>query len=94
MTKTLEEFKEKWSRRLEEIKAEPMSKSQCGRIHDNFQLELHHFFVFNPKYGPQDLLELQNDLNYALEISLSKYQQSRFSFWARLFPKKVSVKTK
>ena len=58
MTKTMQEFKERWREKAEEIKQHSFDRNQCSSIMNRYKLESLEFQINKTKFD-LDFVELQ-----------------------------------
>ena len=84
---TLEEFKNRWKYKCEEIKKSSFTNNQCLSVYQGFMREtLTLMMYYRPDKIPINFLEeISNDLDLSLEISKSNYRKENKGFWSKIF---------
>lgn len=90
MTETIEEFRQRWLKKFEEIKLQEFERYQCFNLATLFLDECMLFKAYKDK-GSSKLIpefnELKTDLDIALEISYSNFRKNHKSWWMFLSTK-------
>ena len=88
MVNTIEDFKARWTPKIEEIKKNEFEKSQCFWIASDFLKECLVFSQYQTKKKKSNVPyfeEISNDLNLSLQMAYSNFRRNRMNFWARFF---------
>jgi hypothetical protein len=88
LVESIKELKDRWDKKIEEIKKLSMSKNQCYETYNALKLELGMFDFFNKdkeRLKVTDMIELITDLQIALNVAYSNYRKEKKTIWTKIF---------
>ncbi|HUV02885.1 MAG TPA: hypothetical protein VMW67_05520 [Desulfobacteria bacterium] len=85
MVETIQDFKDRWRKRAEEIKKQSFDREQCQKMISAFELETLILRVENGEPNFFKTQEIRTDLIIALEIAYSNFRKEKKGFWSKIF---------
>jgi len=87
MAKTIQDFAERWRKKVEEIKKQSFDREQCQSVMSGFEAEglWLHIYKADSGWRLPEFQEIGNDLRLALNIAYSNFRKEKKGFWSKIF---------